>query len=84
MLEKDLEERAYSLLQKFKRITPALLVRKLKITMQMANKICHIVWLRMHKEARALVAELDYSWSPQMDNVRSKNLLKFKGKRKSC
>jgi hypothetical protein len=81
MLE-EYVEKAYLLLKVFPKITPALIMRKFKVTLEAANKICAQVWLRQHKEARAAAAEIDCEWPAQMDSVRSKNLAKFKGKKK--
>jgi hypothetical protein len=75
-------EKAYLLLKVFPKITPALIMRKFKVTLEAANKICARVWLRQHKEARAAAAEIDCEWPAQMDSVRSKNLAKFKRKKK--
>jgi hypothetical protein len=53
----ELIEQAWQILNISQRVTPPLLMRKLKIDGDMAGKICSIVWLRQHLEARQLAKE---------------------------
>lgn len=53
-----LAENAYILLDIHYRITPPFLMRKFNITDDIAKKICTIVWLRQHLEARKLAKEI--------------------------
>lgn len=52
-------ESAWKILHEFKRITPALIMRKLHVNGETANKICQKVWLRQNREARKIIKELE-------------------------
>lgn len=51
------EEKAFSFLKEFRRITPFLIMRRFHLKYDAALKICCKVWLRQHLEARKLTKE---------------------------
>ena len=55
----NIEEEAYKLLSKFKRITPVFLMKKFHLNPDCANVLCQKIWLRQHLEARKLAKELE-------------------------
>jgi hypothetical protein len=79
MLE-EYVQKALEIAKEYNRITAPLLMRKLKITGEFAQKVCHQVWLIQRKEAMEAASELDnYGFNPQMQcKARRKNLEKFK------
>jgi len=77
----DILEKAYELSKKQRRLSPVFLMRKLKITFKCSQKICHIIWLRIYKEARETASKLEFNgWPAQLDECRKKNIKKFKRK----
>lgn len=77
-------EKAWELLNEFKRITPILVARKFKLEMKFAQKVCEQVWLRQNREAREAAMELEnYGFDSQLQRVAKKNLEKFKRKEKN-
>jgi hypothetical protein len=48
----ELENKAYDISKKHRRISPALLMRTLQVNGDMAFKLCCKVWMRQHLEAR--------------------------------
>lgn len=52
------EQKAWNLLKDFRRITPALLMRRFKIKGEFASKICQKIWLRQHAEARMAASKI--------------------------
>jgi hypothetical protein len=81
MLE-EYVQKALEIAKEYRRVTAPLLMRKLKITGEFAEKVCHQVWLIQRKEARAAAAKIDCNWPAQMDRVRVRNLEKIKRKKK--
>lgn len=77
-------QKAWDLLKEFNRVTPHLIARKFKLDLEFARKVCHLVWLRQHKEARLAAAMLDNDGFPSQLQVGAarRNLEKFKGKKK--
>jgi hypothetical protein len=77
-MEEELERQAYEL-YKQRRITTPFLMRKLKISWDMAQRICNKIWIRSYREAKALANGLEFDgWPAQLDSCRKKNLEKFK------
>lgn len=55
----DYEEKAFSFLKEFRRITPPLIMRRFHLNYDAALKICCKVWLRQRLEARKLMKEFE-------------------------
>lgn len=55
----NFEDKAYQMLDEFRSISPALLMRRFQINFDSANRICMNVWKRQHLEARELAKEID-------------------------
>lgn len=80
MLE-EYVQKALEIAKEYKRVTAPLLMRKLKITGEFAQQVCHQVWIIQRNEARAAAAELDCDCPPQMDKVKVRNIEKIKRKK---
>lgn len=52
MIDQTLAERAWEISQGYRKITPAFMVRKLKINFDTAHVVCQTIWLRRNREAR--------------------------------
>lgn len=52
MIDQTLSERAWEISKGCRKITPAFMVRKLKINFDTATVICQKIWLRRNREAR--------------------------------
>lgn len=52
MIDKNLLDRAWEISQEYRKITPAFIVRKLKVNFDVAEVICQKIWLRRNREGR--------------------------------
>lgn len=57
-MESELTKRAYEISKGFRRVSPALFMRKLKLSWDGAFKVCCKVWLKQHLEARELAKKI--------------------------
>lgn len=58
MMFENIEEEAYKLLNEFKRVTPALLMRRFKLNCDFAQKLCEKIIRRQNLEARNLAKRI--------------------------
>lgn len=52
MIEQSLLDRAWDISLEYRKITPAFMVRKLKINFDTAHVVCQKIWLRRNREAK--------------------------------
>lgn len=78
----EYEQKSWDLLGEFTRITPHIIMRRFKLTMDFAKILCQKIWVRQNKEARELQSKLELEWKPQLDKVKLNNLEKIRRKRK--
>lgn len=56
-MNENIEDQAFELLKTLRKVTPTLLMYKLKISYDMAKKLCDKISLRQHVEMRRYVRE---------------------------
>lgn len=54
-----LTERVYIELKGFRKISPLLVMKKYKLSEDLASKICRDIWLKQHLEAREWAKDIE-------------------------
>lgn len=55
----NFEEEMEKILVEFNGVSPLVVMRRLKVSLDMAKDLCQKVWLRQHLEARKLAKDLE-------------------------